>query len=120
METTENAAGRFGDVFVKDADAAWEDVGGGIRRKILCHDDRIMMVRVAFETGAVGTEHRHPHTQCTWVESGCFDITIDGRTSRLRAGDSFVAPSGALHGAVAVEAGELIDVFTPPREDFLK
>jgi quercetin dioxygenase-like cupin family protein len=37
----------------------------------------------------------------------------------LRAGDSFFVASGLLHGVEALEAGTLVDVFTPAREDFL-
>ena len=65
----------------------------------------VMMVRVAFEAGAVGAAHSHPHVQCSLVEQGVFDITIAGCTERLRHGDSFLVPSNAVHGAVAVEAG---------------
>ena len=107
------------DGFVRDEEAAWEDLGGGVRRKILGHDDALMMTRVAFEAGAVGAPHSHPHNQCAVVESGRFDVTIDGRTQRLGPGDGYIVPSNAVHGVVAVEAGVLLDVFTPPREDFL-
>jgi quercetin dioxygenase-like cupin family protein len=108
------------DIFLKDSENDWQDLGAGVRRKILCYDGSIMMARVAFEAGAVGPEHTHPHVQCSMVESGCFDITINGRTERLRAGDSFIVPSGALHSAAAVEAGVLLDTFTPMRADFLE
>jgi quercetin dioxygenase-like cupin family protein len=118
-QDTKQAAERRSDVFLKDAEIGWETVGEGLHRKILCYDETVMMVRVAFEVGAVGTPHRHPHTQCSLVESGVFDITIAGRTERLSAGDSFVVPSNALHGAVNIEPGVLLDVFTPLREDFL-
>jgi hypothetical protein len=63
-------------------------------------------------------EHSHPHVQCSLVEDGVFD-TIAGVTRRLGRGDSFLVPSNALHGAVAVEAGLLVDVFSPMREDFV-
>ena len=53
------------------------------------------------------------------VESGVFDITISGETRRLKAGDSYLVAPDALHGAVAVEPGVLVDVFTPMREDFV-
>ena len=107
------------DVFVRDAQVEWEPASPGIRRKVLCYDGGIMLVRVELEAGAVGEPHSHPHVQCSVVESGAFDITIDGRTERLRAGDSFLVPSDVLHGALAVEAGVLVDVFTPLRKDFL-
>lgn len=111
---------RNSDLFRRDAEAPWEEAGSGIRRKLLCYGEDIMLLRIAFEAGAVGAPHSHPHVQCSVVESGAFDVTIAGRTERLRAGDSFIVPSGALHGAVCVEAGVLVDVFTPMREDFLR
>lgn len=107
------------DVFVNDEAIAWEDLGGGVRRKILGYNDAMMMTRVAFEAGAVGSPHRHPHHQCAIVEAGVFDVTIEGRTRRLRTGDGYMVPSNALHGVVAIEPGVLLDVFTPIREDFL-
>lgn len=105
--------------FAHDADLDWEPAGEGVTRKILTYRDEVMMVRVRFEAGAVGPPHSHPHIQCSLVESGVFDVTIAGRTERLSAGDSFTVPCDAVHGAVNVEAGILIDVFTPMRRDFL-
>ena len=105
--------------FVRDADAAWTDLGGGVRRKILGHDDGMMMTRVAFEKGAVGALHSHPHRQSAVIESGVFDVTIDGRTERMGPGDGYIVPPDVVHGVVAIEPGVLLDVFTPPREDFL-
>jgi quercetin dioxygenase-like cupin family protein len=78
-----------------------------------------MMVRVDFETGAVGPPHSRPHVQCSLVESGVFDIMIAGRTERLGPGGSFLVPADAVHGAAKVEAGTLLDVFTPMRADFV-
>jgi quercetin dioxygenase-like cupin family protein len=108
------------DVFVEDAAIAWTDLGGGVKRKILGWNPAMMMVRVDFATGAIGAVHTHPHHQCAVIESGVFDVTIEGRTRRLKAGDGYVVPSNAPHGVVAIEAGALVDIFTPAREDFLK
>jgi quercetin dioxygenase-like cupin family protein len=105
--------------YTPDDSVAWTELGGGIRRKILGHDASMMMVRVAFEPGAVGAMHSHPHVQLSFVEAGVFDVTIGGRTERLSAGGSFLVPGGVEHGVVALEAGALVDVFHPPREDFL-
>ena len=110
---------RNGKSFARDADLAWEAAGEGVRRKVLTYADGVMMVRVAFETGAVGPLHSHPHVQCSLVESGVFDITVAGRTERLGAGDSFLVPSGTVHGAINVADGTLLDVFTPMRADFV-
>jgi quercetin dioxygenase-like cupin family protein len=111
---------RKGAWFAKDDAIEWEAAGEGIRRKVLCYESRVMAVRVEFRRGAVGAPHSHPHIQCSVVESGVFDITIAGEVTRLKAGDSFLVPPDAVHGAVAVEAGVLVDVFTPMRDDFVK
>lgn len=112
---------RKGDVFGLVDEAPVERVDDIVRRQILTYNDEIMMVRVMFDQpGPGGVPHSHPHVQITSVESGVFDITIDGKTQRLKAGDSFYVPSGVHHGAICVEPGVLVDVFTPMRADFLK
>jgi len=106
--------------FVRGDERPWTDLGGGVRRQILGHDDALMMVRVRFEAGAVGALHHHPHRQVTLVESGRFEVEIAGEKQVLSAGDSFFAPPDVEHGVVALEAGVLADVFAPAREDFLR
>ena len=84
------------------------------------YDDKIMLVKVFFDKGAVGELHKHHHSQVTYVESGSFDVTISGQTKTLVCGDSFYIPPNELHGAICTESGVLIDVFSPIREDFMK
>ena len=106
-------------VFIKDSDIAWENVAPGMKRKIMAYDDSVMVVRVEFENGAIGTVHKHYHSQISHVESGIFEIQIGEEKKILKAGDAFYAPPNVLHGALCIEAGVLIDVFSPMREDFL-
>jgi quercetin dioxygenase-like cupin family protein len=110
---------RLNSFFQQDADIAWEPTEPGVKRKIMAYGPDLMIVRVVFESGAVGKPHRHPHRQACYVESGVFDVTIDGQTQRLTAGDTFFVPSDLVHGVTAVEAGQLIDSFTPMRTEFL-
>ncbi|MDI9871187.1 cupin domain-containing protein [Flectobacillus roseus] len=110
---------QFGKRFVHDEDLAWEIVGEGLRRKIMSYDNNVMMVKVAFEKGAVGSLHSHYHTQISYVESGAFEITIEGKTEVLKQGDTYYIPPHIVHGAVALEVGVLVDVFAPFREDFV-
>ena len=105
--------------FIHATDQHWEDLGGGTQRQILGFDDALMMVRVKFEAGAVGTLHHHPHRQVTYVEAGRFEVEIGGARRTLEGGDSFFVPPEMTHGVVALERGALIDVFAPAREDFL-
>ena len=106
--------------FIKNDDITWEQVAEGVKRKIMSYDERLMLVKVAFETGGIGTVHQHHHTQITHVESGVFEVEIDGEKQILKSGDGFYIPPNVLHGAVCIESGVLIDVFSPMREDFIK
>lgn len=97
----------------------YEDLGAGLSRKILGWDNQIMMVVVNFEKGAVGSPHQHFHTQTTYCSSGKFEFTIGDEKKIVKSGDGVYIPPSVLHGALCLEAGELIDVFSPVREDFL-
>lgn len=105
--------------FVFDNDLEWEELSKGIKRKIMAYDEKIMLVKVHFEIGAMGTVHNHPHTQVTYVESGEFELTIGKETKIINKGDSFYIPSNVMHGVTCLKEGLLIDVFSPIREDFL-
>ncbi|MES2775288.1 MAG: cupin domain-containing protein [Bacteroidota bacterium] len=106
--------------FIENSDLDWEQVDKGMKRKIMAYDDRLMLVKVEFETGGVGVLHQHPHTQITHVESGIFEVEIGEEKMVLKGGDAFYIPPNVMHGAVCLEAGVLIDVFSPMREDFIK
>lgn len=96
-----------------------EVVGEGLIRQLLGYNDSILMAKVEFEAGAVGTVHAHTHSQVSYVVSGEFDVFIDGVETRLGPGDSFYIEPNLDHGAVCRKAGVLIDVFSPVRDDFL-
>ena len=106
--------------FIMGDEVAWETVGEGVRRQIMGYDDRIMLVNVEFDKGGVGPMHQHHHSQVTYVISGQFDLTIGDETRRMKGGDAFYNPPNVMHGAICVEKGVLIDVFSPIREDFME
>lgn len=97
----------------------WETVAEGVQRQIMGYDDQIMLVNVKFDKGGIGQMHEHYHSQVTYVVSGTFELTIGGETKTVKGGDAFYIPPHVLHGAVCTEAGVLIDVFSPIREDFM-
>lgn len=97
----------------------WDDLGLGVKRKVLPFDDNLMLVKVAFEQDAVGTIHNHPHLQLSYVAKGSFEVTMGDDKKILNEGDVFFAPSNIFHGVVCLEDGLLIDIFNPHREDFL-
>jgi quercetin dioxygenase-like cupin family protein len=97
----------------------WETTPDGNRRRVLVHTDELMMVEFAFEKGGVGVLHSHPHVQASYIAEGRFEVTIEGNTEILEQGGSFIVPSNLVHGVKALEAGRLVDSFTPHRADFL-
>ncbi|MBO7150407.1 MAG: cupin domain-containing protein [Clostridia bacterium] len=101
------------------SDGTFEDLGGGVKRKILAYGDALMQVEVHFEKGAVGAMHSHPHSQLTYVLSGKFEFTIDGETKIVSKGDALYKTPNVVHGCVGLEEGVLLDTFNPLREDFL-
>ena len=107
------------ELFSRYGDVEWTDLGGGNRRRVLVHTHELMLVEFAFEESGVGAPHSHPHVQASYVAEGRFEVTIAGETAVLSTGDSFIVPPNAVHGVRALEAGRLVDSFTPERSDFL-
>ncbi|RQO80191.1 cupin domain-containing protein [Pedobacter sp. KBW01] len=105
---------------ISDSDIDWEDLGAGVKRKIMAYDEHLMLVKVSFEQGAIGSVHNHPHLQMSYVAKGSFEVSMGEDKKILNEGDVFFAPSNVFHGVVCLEAGLLIDIFNPHREDFLK
>ena len=73
--------------FILENEKAWEPAGEGVVRQILGYDGQVMLVKVKFEHGAVGTPHTHYHTQTTYVASGKFEFTVNGEKQIVAAGD---------------------------------
>lgn len=105
--------------FAIAAERAWDTTAPGVRRKIMVHGPDLMLVRVEFEQGAIGARHHHPHRQATYVLSGRFRATIGAESRELVAGDCFFAAADVPHDVEALDAGALLDAFTPRRDDFL-
>ena len=105
--------------FFYNEDMALEDLGEGVSRKILACHENLMIVEVYFEKNAVGELHSHPHEQITYVLEGEFEFDIGGQKQIVKAGDSMFKEPNVRHGAVCLQKGKLLDVFSPHREDFL-
>jgi quercetin dioxygenase-like cupin family protein len=111
-------ATEIGKAFRMADDTVWTEIAPGNRRAILAQRPELMLVAFSFDKGAVGALHSHPHTQVSYVAEGSFDVTIDGVTTKLAVGASFIVAPDLVHGVVALEKGLLIDTFTPCRDDF--
>ena len=105
--------------FVKTGDARSFTPEPGMKRQVLAHSDQLMLVRHYFDTGWVGARHSHPHHQLVYVVKGAIHVEADGEPAfDCYAGDSFVVNGGVEHQASALEDSEVLDVFTPVREDY--
>lgn len=106
--------------FLFEKEMPWEPAGEGVTRQILGYDGQIMLVKVQFIEGAKGYSHTHYHSQTTFVASGKFSFTIGAETKIVSTGDGLYMEPDVEHGCECLEAGVLIDCFTPMRADFLK
>lgn len=99
---------------------SYEELGDGLKRKILNSDGALMMVEVTMEKRGVGKMHAHPHQQISYVVKGSIEFTIEDKKQVVRPGDSVYIASGLNHGALALEDSVIVNVFTPIRKDFLQ
>lgn len=90
----------------------------GLSRQVLAYNDKLMLVRHLMEKGWVGARHSHPHEQLVYIISGHIRFTTTGRTFDARTGDSFIVPGDVEHEATALAPSEVLDVFTPYREEY--
>ncbi len=106
--------------FMFESQTEWEQTSDkGVTRQVMGYNGQVMMVKVKFEKGASGAAHTHYHTQVTYVVSGKFEFTIGGKTKVVSAGDTLYMEPDVKHGCKCLEAGLLIDCFSPMRETFL-
>ena len=84
--------------------------------------ERAMLTQVYLDKGAVVPMHSHENEQITWVVEGALRFWIgteDSEPVDVRAGEVLVLPSRVPHKAVALEDTLDVDIFTPPRQDWL-
>ena len=90
-----------------------------LERRVLAHTDDMMLVELSAKSGAVIKVHQHIHQQMTYVVEGVFEVNIDDEIKIVKKGDTLYIESNKVHGALCLEEGKLLDVFTPARKDFL-
>ena len=81
--------------------------------------ERLMLARVFLKKGAHVPQHHHHNEQVTYIMEGALKFAIDGKEIVVRAGEVLCIPSNMPHEAWALEDTLDLDVFNPPREDWL-
>ncbi len=103
---------------VRRGDAPLIEAFPGVTRRNLAWGERLTLVEIRIEAGGIVPEHSHPHEQAGTVAAGRIRIRIGSQTEEIAAGDSYLIPGGLPHEVHALEPTTLIEVFSPPREDF--
>jgi len=80
---------------------------------------KIMLARVIMKKGAHVPLHHHHNEQVTYILEGALKFAIDGKEIVVSAGEVLCIPSMVPHEAWALEDTVDLDVFDPPREDWL-
>ncbi|MCC6614504.1 MAG: cupin domain-containing protein [Anaerolineae bacterium] len=104
--------------FVTPADAAQIEQLKGVYRRTMATTDSIMVCEFFLERDAVVPQHQHPHEQAGYVIYGKLEFTVNGQTRICQPGDTYQIPGGVLHSAHALVDTLLIDIFSPPREEY--
>ncbi len=81
--------------------------------------DKVMVARILLKKGCVVPMHQHHNEQISLVETGALQFTVNGKEVVVRAGEVLCIPPDAPHTATALEDTVDLDIFTPPREDWL-
>jgi quercetin dioxygenase-like cupin family protein len=95
-----------------------ESLNDKIDREMV-HGDKLMLARVFMKKGAHVPKHQHHNEQVTYILEGALKFAIDGKEIVVKAGEVLCIPSNMPHEAWAMEDTLDLDVFTPPREDWL-
>jgi quercetin dioxygenase-like cupin family protein len=91
----------------------------GVVRRTLASGDRATVVEVTVAKGTAVPVHQHEHEQVGYIVRGRVRVEIGGETRELVEGDSYLALSNVPHGVVALEDSIAIDIFSPPRTEYL-
>ncbi len=81
--------------------------------------EKAMLSRIMLKQGCVVPEHAHHNEQISLIVSGALEFVVSGVAQVVRAGEILVIPPHAPHSATALEDTENLDLFAPPRQDWI-
>jgi quercetin dioxygenase-like cupin family protein len=96
-----------------------EQMSATFARQVI-HSDTMTVARVHLRKGCSVPEHSHHNEQISMMEQGSLKFVIDGQEKVLRAGQMLRIPAHVPHSAEALEDSVAVDLFSPPREDWIR
>jgi quercetin dioxygenase-like cupin family protein len=106
-------------MFKPNEDAIPVEMLPGVVRRTLCSSDLMTLCEFTLAKDAVVPLHTHEHEQAGYVVSGRGLFEIGGEKRELRAGDGYLIGSNVPHAVTALEESVAIDIFSPPRTEYL-
>jgi quercetin dioxygenase-like cupin family protein len=104
--------------YIRWNDVELETLNPLLDRQIVTGES-LMLSRVLLKKGCIVPEHSHLNEQLTYILEGALKFTIDGREIVVNAGEVLCIPPHMPHKAEALEDTVDLDVFYPPRQDWL-
>jgi quercetin dioxygenase-like cupin family protein len=86
----------------------------------LVNTTRFSVARLELKKGAMVPEHSHENEQFSMIEKGVLRFVLGGQEIVVRAGQALEIPPNVPHSAEALEDCVAIDLFTPPRADWIR
>lgn len=101
----------------------WDDIPEEPLNELLSRKlitgERMMMAHVYLKSGCVVPMHHHENEQMSYILQGAMIFEIDGKEVPIREGEVLFIPSNIPHKATATEDTLSLDMFSPPRQDWL-
>jgi len=107
-------------MFGKTTTERFSDILPGIKIKTLVHGEKTLMTKFIMESGSILPKHSHPYEQTGYLISGKIRLSMGEDTFDVNPGDSWCIDSGMAHSAEILEDSSALEIFTPPRADYIK
>ena len=105
-------------MIVKSANAKFREFYG-VQLQVLASGPKSMVCKMLYKKTDSVPAHMHPNEKSGYVISGKYRLKFGQYDQILVPGDSYAIPENVEHSFEILEAGEVIDVFTPIRQDYL-
>jgi quercetin dioxygenase-like cupin family protein len=104
--------------FITEEDTEQIEMLAGVHRRTMATTDEAMICQFLLEANSVVPRHNHMNDQVGYVVYGQVEFKIGEEVRVLKPGDTYAIPGGIYHSVKAIVESIVIDVFSPPREDY--
>ncbi|WP_043636904.1 cupin domain-containing protein [Desulfovibrio sp. TomC] len=91
----------------------------GVDFVLLSHGSESMVAKMLYKAGDNVPFHKHPNEQSGYIISGKYRIIFNDQDQEIGPGDSYTIPRNVEHRIEIISPGEVLDVFSPPRADYI-